>query len=452
MGKSTAPEAQRKGSFWQLLRMRNFRLLWGAGALSAIGDQFDLIAFPWLVLLITGDPLAVGAVIAVSGVPTVFFMLLGGTLVDRFSPRSMMQVSNILRVALSVSLATLILTGLTELWLIYLFALLKGISDSFYYPAQLAIVPSIVPTERLRQSNAVIQTTAELGGFVGPMLAGGLIAFFGNGGEPATAVASLAGRVDMAGAGMTGIGLAFAVVGIVIFVSSLLLVLMRLDRPNRESADRTTKDVGILKSIGEGIRFVRADAAMFTMFLLIVGIELMVEGPVIVGLPILANTKLAEGALALGVVLSAFAGGALSGAILAGTLPAPKRRFGPILVVLFALSGLLLMPFGFLNSMWIAAVLALVIGVAEGYAGIMFMSWLQARTPQRMMGRVMSLLMISAVGLSPISYAVSGALLKLSLEWVFVGAGALLTLLCLAAVFRREVRTMRMPDNPSPLP
>ena len=432
--------------------MRNFRLLWGAGGLSAIGDQFDLIAFPWLVLLVTGDPLAVGAVIAVSGVPTVFFMLLGGSLVDRFSPRAMMQVSNILRVALSVSLATLILTGLTELWLIYLFALLKGISDSFYYPAQLAIVPSIVPAERLRQSNAVIQTTAELGGLVGPMLAGGLIAFFGNGGEPATAVPSLAGQVDMAGTGMTGIGLAFAVVGFVIFVSSLLLVLMRLDRPNRESADRTTKDVGILKSIGEGIRFVRADAAMFTMFLLIVGIELMVEGPVIVGLPILANTKLAEGALALGVVLSAFAGGALSGAILAGTLPAPKRRFGPILVVLFALSGLLLMPFGFLNSMWIAAAVALVIGVAEGYAGIMFMSWLQARTPQRMMGRVMSLLMISAVGLSPLSYAVSGALLKLSLEWVFVGAGALLTLLCLAVVFRREVRTMTMPDNPSPLP
>ena len=163
--------------------MRNFRLLWAAGALSAIGDQFDLITFPWLVLLVTGDPLAVGAVIAVSGVPTVFFMLLGGSLVDRFSPRAMMQVSNILRVALSVSLATLILTGLTELWLIYLFALLKGISDSFYYPAQLAIVPSIVPSERLRQSNAVIQTTAELGGLVGPMLAGGLIAFFGTGGD-----------------------------------------------------------------------------------------------------------------------------------------------------------------------------------------------------------------------------------------------------------------------------
>ena len=60
--------------------------------------------------------------------------------------------------------------------------------------------------------------------------------------------------------------------------------------------------------------------------------------------------------------MSAYAGGSLFGSIFAGTLPTPNRRFGPILVVLFAVSGLLLMPFGFLGSMWIAAALALVIG------------------------------------------------------------------------------------------
>ena len=428
--------------------MRNFRLLWGAGALSAIGDQFDLIAFPWLVLLITGDPLAVGAVIAVGGAPTVVFMLVGGSLVDRFSPRAIMQVSNITRIALSVSLAALVLTGLLELWLIYIFALVKGISDSFFYPAQMAIVPHVVPTKRLRQSNTLIQTTTELGGFIGPLLAGGLIAVFGSGSGAATfGIAGIPEPQDVAGEGLTGVGLAFAVVGVVIFVSSLLLGLIRLEQPSRESTDEATKDVGILRSIGEGIRFVRADAAMFTMFLLIVGVELLVEGPVIVGLPILANTKLAEGALALGVVLSAYAGGSLLGSILAGTLPVPRRRFGPILVILIALTGLLLMPFGFLGSMWIAAAVALAIGAADGYSGIMFMTWLQARTPRRLMGRVMSLLMISAVGLSPLSHTVSGAIIKLSLEWLFVGAGALLTLLCLSFLLRREVRDMRMLDG-----
>ena len=214
MRKPTEPIPHQKSSFRQLLRMRNFRLLWGAGALSAIGDQFDLIAFPWLVLLITGDPLAVGAVIAVGGIPTVFFMLLGGSLADRFSPRAIMQVSNILRIGLSAGLATLILTGFTELWLIYLFALLKGISDSFYYPAQLAIVPDVVPSERLRQSNAIIQTTADLGGFVGPMFAGGLIAFLGTGdASGGFSFTGFANQQEVAGADLTGVGLAFAAVG-----------------------------------------------------------------------------------------------------------------------------------------------------------------------------------------------------------------------------------------------
>ena len=304
---------------------------------------------------------------------------------------------------------------MAELWLIYIFALLKGIADALYYPTQLAIVPDIVPSERLRQSNAIIQTTGDLGGFVGPMVAGALIVFLGTGGgSGGFSLAGIPSQQETAGADLTGVGFAFATVGLVICISSLLLSQLRLERPARDSADRETKDIGILKSIGEGIRFVRADAAIFTMFLLIVGIELMVEGPVIVGLPLLANTKLSEGALALGVILSAFAGGSLIGAILVGTLPAPKRLFGPILVALFGLSGLLLMPFGFLASMWIATTVALVIGVAEGYAGIMFMTWLQARTPQKLMGRVMSLLMISAVGLAPLSHAVSGALLKLS--------------------------------------
>ncbi len=440
---------QQNGSLLQLLRMRNFRLLWGAGGLSAIGDQFDLIAFPWLVLLITGDPLAVGTVIAVGGIPTVVFMLLGGSLVDRFSPRAIIQVSNVVRIALSAALSVLILTGSSELWLIYLFALLKGTSDAFFYPAAMAMVPRVVPTEQLRQANALIQTTTELGGFIGPMLAGALIAFFGTGGAfSSTGIPNLQ---EVANTDLTGVGLAFAVAALVILVALVLLALIRLEQPSGESVDQETKDVGILKSIGEGIKFVRADAAMFTVFLLIVGMELLIEGPVIVGLPILANTKLTEGALALGVVMSGYAGGSLLGSILAGTLPAPRLRFGPIMVVLFALSGLLLMPFGFLRSMWIAAALALAIGAAEGYAGIMFMSWLQARTPRKLMGRVMSLLMISAVGLAPLSHTVSGALLKLSLEWVFVGAGALLALLCLAVIFRREVRSMRMLDGASSL-
>ena len=179
----------------------------------------------------------------------------------------------------------------------------------------------------------------------------------------------------------------------------------------------------------------------------VAGVELLIEGPVIVGIPILADTRMAEGALALGIISSAYAGGSLMGAILAGTLPAPKRGLGPTFVILIALTGVLAMPFGFLSAMWAAAALALAIGVMGGYVDILFTSWLQGRTPRAMMGRVMSLLMVAAVGLSPISVAASGALIKQSLEWVFVGAGSSMAIFCVAVGLRREVREMRMAEN-----
>ncbi len=139
--------------------------------------------------MVTVDPLAVRAVIAVSGIPTVFFMLLGGSLVDRFFPLPIMKASNVTRIVL-----------------------------------------------------------------------------------------------------------AFACMGLPFIFSSLLLVWIRLKRQKGDSTDRADEDAGILRTIGEGIRFVRADSAMFTMFLLNSGVELLVECSVIVGIPILAGTKMAEGA------------------------------------------------------------------------------------------------------------------------------------------------------------
>ena len=447
-GQDTAGEA-RNSSFWELLKTRKFRLLWGAGTLSAIGDQFDLIAFPWLVLLLTGDPLAVGAVVAVGSVPTVFFMLIGGSIVDRSSPRMILQASNVVRVFLGSVLAALVLTGMLNLWLLYLFALAKGIADAFYYPAQAALLPRIVTEKQLRHANVITQTTTESSGFVGPMLAGALIAAFSG---TNNVLPSLQRVTAAAPADTAGVGFAFAVVAGAFLISSLLLAFIQLSPEAQKSAGQNGKspsgegkDGGsIWTSIAEGFRFVRSDAAMFTLFLLIAAIELFVQGPVIVGIPVLASTRLPQGALAVGIISSAYAGGALLGAVLAGALPTPKRRLGHLFVITYVLSGMLIMPFGFLTATWLAAALVVAIGVMGGYTDIMFTTWLQARTPQNVMGRVMSLLMIASIGLSPISNAVSGALIKLSLGWVFVGAGAMMALLSLAAGLRREIAEMKM--------
>ena len=449
-GRKDTDGGARGNAIWELLKTRDFRLLWGAGTLSAIGDQFDLIAFPWLVLLLTGDALDVGAIIAVGSVPTVLFMLIGGSVVDRASPRLILQISNVARVFLGSVLAAFVLTGMVNLFLLYLFALAKGIADAFYYPAQAAILPRIVGDKQLRHANAIIQTTTESSGFFGPMLAGALIAFFSGTNNVTLSLDSITAA---ARTGTSGVGLAFAVVAAVFLISFLLLAFLQMNPEVIESADKSgrnhsAKEKGgesIWASIADGFRFVRSDAAMFTLFLLIAGIELFVQGPVIVGIPVLADTQLPQGALAVGIIYSAYAAGALLGAVSAGALPVPKKHLGHILVTTYILSGLLIMPFGFMKATWLVAGLVVVIGVMGGYTNIIFTTWLQARTPQKVLGRVMSLLMIASIGLSPFSNAVSGALIKISLGWVFVGAGAMMALLSVVAGLRREVVEMEMP-------
>ena len=81
-----------------MLGIRNFRLLWIGEGISLLGDQFYLIALPWLVLQITGNAVAVGGILAVASIPRAVFMLMGGAITDRFSPRRVMLGSNFIHI------------------------------------------------------------------------------------------------------------------------------------------------------------------------------------------------------------------------------------------------------------------------------------------------------------------------------------------------------------------
>src|SRR5512139_1916353 len=157
-----------------VLQNRNFRMLWIGEGISLLGDQFYMIALPWLVLSLTGNALAVGTVFALAGIPRALFMLVGGALTDRFTPRKLMINSNLARMVLTGLLAALVATDLIQLWMLYALALFFGLADAFFFPAQTSIVPQLVDKDQLQQGNAVIQGTATWSLLVGPILAGTL--------------------------------------------------------------------------------------------------------------------------------------------------------------------------------------------------------------------------------------------------------------------------------------
>ena len=156
----------------KLLKQNNFHLLWLVGFVSVLGDQFSLIALPWLILQITGSALAMGTVLAIMGTPRAVFMLLGGAITDRFSPRTLMIVTSLVRMVLTALLATAILSDDIAMWMIYTFALLFGLADAFFYPANSAIVPQVVSKDDLQRGNAIIHGTAQASVFIVPIWEG----------------------------------------------------------------------------------------------------------------------------------------------------------------------------------------------------------------------------------------------------------------------------------------
>lgn len=394
------PEPARSPRIWTPLRHRNFLLLWVGQSVSLLGDQFYFIALAWLALQLTGSPLALGTVLMVAAIPRATLMLVGGAVTDRFSPRTLMLSSDIARAILIAGLAFVVLSGNAQLWELYLVALVFGALDAAFYPASSSITPSIVETDLLPAANALMQAALEGGNLLGPVLAGLLVA----------------------GAGRSvGIGGAFAFDGATFVVSVLTLTFMR-SHPLGDSTEE--ERVSILTSIVEGLRYVWNDRALRALLIAIAGIDAGANGVFGVGLPLLARLHFG-GATAFGILSAGFGAGALLGMVGAGSIGAPRHRgrWGIVVIAIFAV-GTALMPFA--GNVGIAVILIAAMGAGSGFINVLFTPWLQTRPDPAMLGRVMSLVMFASVGLTPVSYAVSGWVASLGLTWLFLGGGLLL--------------------------
>lgn len=387
------------------MSLRDFRLLFTGTATSLLGDQFALIATPWLVLQLTGDPLALGIVLAMEGIPRAAFMLIGGAITDRFAPRRVMLVSDIVRLVLTAAMSAFVLTGAVQMWMIYGFALGFGLVAGFAIPAENSMVPLLVREDDLQTGNSLIMGVTQLAGFVGPSLAG----------------AAIAGYSESA----LGIGIAFLIDAVTFAVSTVCLWLIR---GAHESAADSMED-SLWSSIGNGIRYLWNDEALRFMFLVLIAINFLVVGPLLVGIPVLSHERLPQGAMAFGLLMGAFSIGNLIGYLLAGSLSRPSgRTIRAVTVGLLAGFGAVVGSLGFVTETWLDFGLLLLLGLGNGYLAIILFTWIQARVARSMLGRTMSLITFSSLGLVSVSQAISGAVGKWDLNILFLTAGGLVLL------------------------
>jgi MFS family permease len=405
-----------------VLGTQDFRLLWLGEAISALGDQFALVALPWLALVLTGSALTLGSVLAIMAIPRALLMLVGGVYVDRLSPRRVMLVSNAVRLFAVGALGLIVLAGGAGLWGLYGLALIFGVADAFFFPAQNSIVPALVTEAQLQQANGIIQGTGQLAVFVGPALAGIVIAGLRSGG---------------ASPGLSGIAAALLVDAISFLVSLVTLLAIR------GGSDRNADNESVVESIKQGIGFVWNSPTLRFAVLIVMAINTLVVGPFDVGVPMIAYTRLPGGAEAYGTLMSALGGGSLLGMVVATAVPGLRpAAFGTVVMAILSLTGVGLASLATVQTLQLALGLTAVIGLATGYGNLMLITWAQQRIPRSHMGRVVSLVGLGTMGLIPVSQVIAGAAVQLSLTAMLTIAGGLMALITLASIATGTVRRM----------
>lgn len=369
---------------------RNFRLLFSASAVSNLGDGVSALAFPWLASLITRDPTMIAAVAAAGRLPWLLLTLPAGVLTDRADRRRLIVLSDILRIVLTSGVIALIATlpqlpisDSSHFYVIGLAALafLLGTAEVVRDNAAQTALPSIVNAGDLERANGQLWSIEQImGSFIGPPLAGVLIAYA----VPAPFV------ID---------ALTF---GVAAWTVWLIAVPPRVAPPRRPFREE----------LSDAFRFLWSHPALRRLALMLGIINAVATGSLAI-LVLYSQEILGLSGIGHGLLLTAGAAGGVVGGILC---PALAHHLGPQRSIILALT---LFPLPFLmiwaTSSEIVVAFAL---FAEMFIALLWnvvtVSYRQRLIPDVLLGRVNSIYRFFAWGLMPVGAILGGVLVSLA--------------------------------------
>lgn len=380
-----------------VLRTREFRLLFGGQAVSVLGDRMAVVALAFAVLEIGGSTSDVGLVLAAGAFPLVATVLAGGVVADRTSRRAVMVTADLVRVASQGAMAALLIAGVAEVWMLALVAGVTGAATGFFGPASTGLLPEVVLAEQLQPANGLRASAVSTGEILGPVAGGVLVAAAGAGWAIATDAATFA-------------------------VSAACLAMLRV--PARVAARRSS----FLADLRQGWVAFRSRRWVWTFVAYFAIVNLLWGAWGVLG-PVVAERDLG-GAAAWGAILGAMGVGALAGSLLS-TRVRPHR---PLLLAALA-DGLFVLPLAFLaaaDSVPLIACAAALSGAGMAVAISVWESTLQRHIPAESLSRVSSYDWFGSLAFYPLGLAIWGpvaALIGISVSlWLAFGLAVLMTL------------------------
>ena len=395
-----------EGSGKPLLKNTNFLFLWAATLFSSFALAFFTFSQTWYIAKTLNLEASLGVVFVALSVPRLIFMIIGGAVADKFPKKNIMFYSNIIRAILVATIFTWFIVGDVTLYKFALFALFFGLADAFFWSADGSILPELVEKSRLTQANSLTQMTNQASVILGPVLGGILIKF-------------------------TNYETIFSITILLLIVAAILVQKIQFTMPELKDTDK-----GMFTSIKEGILYVKESPFLSTFLICSAFLNLFLIGPMQVGFPLFVKNVLHGDSLQFSYLEASVGGGMAIGAVIVG-LKNINRRRGLFCIIMMLLSGVFFLSINFSTVLWQALLAGMFYGITIAMAIVPLMAMIQSTVKEEMMGRVMSLLMLSSMGFIPLSYAFTSIALAIGIPIVTVmksGAIAVIVFVLFVAI------------------
>ncbi len=346
------------------LYVRNYRLYYIGQIISTSGTFMQSVAQAWLVLQLTNSGTALGITSALQYVPILVLGPYGGVIADRFSKQKILYFTQSLSGILALILGVLVWTHLVQVWMVYVLAFALGLVTVFDNPARQTFYVELVGPENLRNAVTLYSTLVNLARIIGPALAAALIAGF-------------------------GLAPCFILNGLSYGAVVIMLAMMRQEEL------MVTPPVEVARGqIRQGFQYVLSTPVLWVT-LVIMFIIGMLTFEFQVSLPLIAQFtfKGDAGSYALLTACMGF------GAAIGGIFFASRKGIRFQSVVSAALMfGLAVLAAAFMPSLWLTALVLILVGVASINFSSLGNSLLQLESTPQMRGRVMSFWSIAFLG------------------------------------------------------
>lgn len=384
---------------------RRFRRLWGASAVSNLGDGLTSVALPLLAAELTRDPVVFSAVLVANKLPWLLFVLQAGAITDRANRKRLMAIANAIRFTLLGVLAALVIIDQQSILLLLTVAFLLGVGDTFFDTAAQALLPIIVNPEQLEAANGrLLATEVATNRFVGPPLGGFLFGL-------AAAIPLIGGAASYA-------------------VSALLILAI----PGIYAADsgptKPTSRRHLRREIAVGLRWLWGHRLLRVLALLL-GAGNGLSSMAFAVFALFALDLLGVNGFGFGVLLAGMAFGSVLGIVATGRIIKIFGR-GPSIVGSVSVLGASYVAIGLSTNPIVAGALLALGGACVSVWSIITTSLRQSIIPDRLLGRVTSAYRFIGWGAIPIGIAAGGLIAGvIGLRVPFLLAGASLIVLAL---------------------